>query len=312
MATHGASACARHQKTSAAPSPWTASRQSVALLSVGLAVGLFAVAPAYATGEADGEAGATASELGGAVGATTGLLDPLGRDLYFPFDALEDDGSPLLEAVGKADVVATVSSAHGGQVLAGPDRWSSGHSLRFERFRAGEPAAPAVVVVRPAAGADDATDPGSRPFSFGAEFSLDAESGVSPTDNGDNLVQRGLFGVGAQYKIELDRGHPTCRVSGSEGTLQVRASEPVEAEQWYRVRCRRAGDQVVLRVVTSTGGERDVREYAEEGRTGTLSYGAGDSPFSIGGKVDADGRVVSQASDQFNGLVDDVFFRSAG
>ena len=36
---------------------------------------------------------------------------------------------------------------------------------------------------------------------------------------------------------------------------------------------------------------------------------AGAGPFSVGGKVDRDGDVLAADSDQFNGLVDDVFFR---
>jgi hypothetical protein len=197
-------------------------------------------------------------------------------------------------------------------VLAGPDRFGAGHSLRLERFRPDQPATPAVVVVRPAVGAADATEPGTGPFAFGAEFALDDLTGVTPTDNGDNLVQRGLFGVGAQYKLELDARRPSCRVAGSEGAVQVRATQQVDTGQWYRVRCRRVGDTVTLRVVTSADGDKQVREYDEEGRTGRLSYGPGDAPFSIGGKTDEDGHVLVGASDQFNGLVDDVVYRSLG
>ena len=69
---------------------------------------------------------------------------------------------------------------------------------------------------------------------------------------------------------------------------------------------------MTLRVVTSVDSVRQVWEYTEHGPTGTLTYGAGDSPFSIGGKVDENGHVLVGASDQFNGLVDDVFFRSLG
>lgn len=235
------------------------------------------------------------------------LPDPLHRDLYLDFD-----GADLLEALGASDVVATVTSSGGGQVLPGPDRFSTGHSLRLERFRPDEPATPAVVVVRPAAGASDSTEPGSRPFGFGAEFALDAVTGVSDTDNGENLVQRGLFGAGSQYKIQLDDRVPSCRVAGSDGAVVVRADEQVQPEQWYRVRCRRAGDAVTLRVVTSEDGAKDVAQYVAHGPTGTLSYGPDDSPFSIGGKVDEQGHVLTQSSDQFNGLVDDVFFRSVG
>ena len=69
---------------------------------------------------------------------------------------------------------------------------------------------------------------------------------------------------------------------------------------------------MTLRVVTSVDSVKQVSEYTEHGPTGALTYGAGDSPFSIGGKVDEHGRVLTGASDQFNGLVDDVFFRNLG
>ncbi len=239
------------------------------------------------------------------------IPDSLDRDLYLPFDELTADGLPLLEAFGSSEVAVSVSAA-GGQVAAGPDRFAEGSSLRLERFRRDEPATPAVVVVRPVEGAVDPTDPGGRNFAFGAEFALDEVTGRSSTDNGDNLVQRGLFGPDSQYKIQVDNGRPSCRVKGSEGTVNVHASEAVQPEHWYRVRCRRVGDQVILRVVTSVDAVKQIREYVAEGAIGSVSFSAGDPPFSIGGKVDAAGQIVATDSDQFNGLVDDVFFRSMG
>jgi len=231
------------------------------------------------------------------------------QDLRLSFDRWDRSGLPVLDGGGAPEVVGRVSSSAGGQVTPGPDRSSSGHSLRMERFRADQPAHPAVVVLRPAPGAHDHTDPGHSDFAFGADFVLDAETGVSATDNGDNLVQRGLFGEGPQYKVQLDGGHPSCRVSGAQGAVTVRATAAVEPGQWYRVRCRRVGDTVTLRVSSSATAVREVREYTASGRTGTLSYGGHAPPFSIGGKVDADGDVLAGDSDQFNGLVDDVVFR---
>jgi hypothetical protein len=266
-------------------------------MATGLAAGLLAAgaSPSYAEAEKP-------EPLAGATSAS----DPLERDLYLPFNDL---GSlPVIrEVLSSSDVRVAVSSAAGGEVLPGPDRSESGHSLRLEPFRADRSAQPAVVVVE-ALGGDDPTDPGRGDFSFGAEFVLDAHHGSSSTDNGDNLVQRGLFGEDAQYKIQLDDARPSCRVNGSEGSVTVRAAERVETGEWYRVRCRRTGDEVSLRVVTSFGEGRELRDYVEHGRTGSVSF-AGGGPFSIGGKVDKDGDVLTADSDQFNGLVDDVFFR---
>ena len=265
-------------------------------MAAGLAAGLLAAGagPSYAEDAGSSPLAETAS-----------VPDPLGRDLYLPFNDL--DSLPVIrEVLSSADVRVSVSAAAGGEVVPGPDRFGSGHSLRLEPFRADRSAQPAVVVVE-ALGASDPTDPGRDDFSFGAEFVLDSHHGVSPTDNGDNLVQRGLFGDD-QYKIQLDDARPSCRVSGSEGTVTVRASQRVDAGDWYRVRCRRTGDEVTMRVVTSLDEDREVRDYAERGRTGSLSLSGG-GPFSIGGKVDEDGDVLVGDSDQFNGLVDDVVFR---
>ena len=297
MATPGTGASAPERITPTAPR-----RSTTALVALPVTLVLTGLTATVVPAVADAPPAAT--DLGSTV-----VPDPLDRDLYLPFNDLTAGGLPLFEAFGSSDVTVSVSSA-GGEVTAGPDRFATGHSLRFEPFRPDRPADPAVVVVRPAPGAADPTDPGAGGFAFGAEFAVDALTGRSATDNGDNLVQRGLFSSESQYKIQLDDGHPSCRVSGSAGSVTVRASEQVEPEQWYRVRCRRVGDVVTMRVVTSSDAVRQVWEYAAEGATGSLSYATDGPPFSIGGKVDDEGRVVANDSDQFNGLVDDVFVRS--
>ena len=299
MATPGTGASAPERTTPTAPR-----RSTTALVALPVTLLLTGLTATVAPAVADAPPAVPDSH-------SAGIPDPLDRDLYLPFDELTADGLPLFEAFGSADVTVSVSSA-GGQVTAGPDRFAAGHSLRLERFQRHEPARPAVVVVRPVDGAVDPTDPGDRNFAFGAEFVVDEVTGRSGTDNGDNLVQRGLFGPDSQYKIQVDNGRPSCRVKGSEGTVNVHASEAVQPEHWYRVRCRRVGDLVMLRVATSVGGVKQISEYAAEGPTGTVSFSADSPPFSIGGKVDEAGNVLAADSDQFNGLVDDVFFRSMG
>src|SRR4051794_21215853 len=92
---------------------------------------------------------ALATGLAVAAGAPTyAVADPgHDRDVYLSFDRLDAAGLPLLDAPGGGDVVGEVSSVAGGEVTAGPDRSSSGHSLRMERFRPDQPASPAVVVL---------------------------------------------------------------------------------------------------------------------------------------------------------------------
>jgi hypothetical protein len=166
----------------------------------------------------------------------------------------------------------------------------------------------AVVRIR-ASDTSDPLSPRTSEFEFGADFRLDATSTGSTVDNGDNLIQRGLFRDRGQYKLEVDAGKLACRVKGATGQVTVRSPVSISRGAWYRAFCRRAGTQVVLKVARIiSGGLGTFTSTTANGGTGDVDMG-GSVPLSAGGKLSADGLLVLAATDQFNGIVDRVFYR---
>ena len=150
-----------------------------------------------------------------------------------------------------------------------------------------------------------ALDPGAEAFTFGASFKLDEKSSGSEADNGDNLVQRGTFDSPGQLKIQLDHGVPSCRVKGAEGEAFVKADGPVDPGAWYSVTCERNGSDLELTVKAydDGAGGGTWRTTAPTGAIAARRPAAHDR-----GKTGPDGTPVA-SPDQFNGSVDDVFFR---
>jgi len=162
----------------------------------------------------------------------------------------------------------------------------------------------AIISVRPGPSSGDALSPGGARFAYGAEFMLDAESRGTEVDNGDNLVQRGLAGDSAQYKLEIDGGRPGCVVTGSSGSLQVIARVTADPGVWYRARCSRDGESLTVDVVEFRADGRDA--YSSRTTTGPLgdvTMGDARTPLSVGGKLAKDGTPIRTATDQFNGLI---------
>jgi hypothetical protein len=179
-----------------------------------------------------------------------------------------------------------------------------GRALRFPPFSSRGGATPAVVTVTPEVTSD--LDVGSERFGVSVDIRLDSESCCSKSDNGNNVVQRGLYDDPAQFKIQIDDGTVSCRISGSTGIVFVRDSQPIEPQTWYRVGCVREGDEVTLTVAEFDTRSSSHRRIVGTGRTGELRFA--DTPIAIGGKVYSSGAVVNGDSDQFNGLVDNVVF----
>jgi hypothetical protein len=203
---------------------------------------------------------------------------------------------------GSADVKVEVRSTGGASVEAveGPD---GGHAVRFPAY-SGAAAAPAAVLVATEQ-SGHALDPGADGFTFGASFQLDEKSSGSEADNGDNLVQRGTFDSPGQLKIQLDHDVPSCRVKGDAGEAFVKADGPVDPGAWYSVTCERKGSDLELTVKAyddGTGGG----SWHTSAPTGNITMD--DLPLTIGGKTGPDGTPVA-SPDQFNGAVDDIFFR---
>ncbi len=203
---------------------------------------------------------------------------------------------------GTARVSAEVVTTGSGSAVATnvPD----GVGLRLPAFAEGRQDF-AVVRVLPA-GDDTSLDPGSRDFGFGADVLLDDVTGGAPSDNGDNLLQRGLFDDGGQFKIQLDHGRPSCRLAGTDGDLLVTLDQPLGAEEWHRIWCTRTGDELRLSVSAVTpAGLGAERVATASGPLGSIDL-APTTPLSVGGKLAADGQIVVSSSDQLNGIVDRV------
>ena len=184
------------------------------------------------------------------------------------------------------------------EVVEGP---GGGRAARFPAYTGTTPSPEALIVAK--AKEAGALDPLDQDFRFGASFMLDSESSGSKADDGDNLVQRGSFASPGQFKIQIDRGVPSCRILGDEGEVFVKAGTAISPEVWYAVSCQRAGSEVSI----------SVTQYGEQGQTWTAAgptghITLGDLPLAVGGKVSSEGLTVG-SGDQFNGSVDDVFLQ---
>lgn len=209
-------------------------------------------------------------------------------------------------STGTAGLVSYVVTRDGGQALAaeGP----GGTALRLPAYVASTAEPRAVLRLTNATGTDQLS-PGTADFSFGAMARLDAESQGTVTDNGNNLVQRGLGGDVAQYKLDLDGRDPGCAVKGSLGRVAVRLREPVSPDDWYGLSCARTGSTLTLTVDRHHADGTTTRTVrSASGLTGAVTMASPAIPLSVGGKLNAKGAVVA-ATDQFNGVVDGVFLR---
>jgi hypothetical protein len=160
----------------------------------------------------------------------------------------------------------------------------------------------AVLSLTPRSGG--ALAPGADDFSYGAVFRLDATSSGRSEDNGDNIFQRGLYADTSMFKLQVDKGHPSCMVSGPDGRVSVVSSVAVDRGTWYRATCTREGDR--LRIDTMVYGESSSVHETATGSAGRLSFPAS-RPASVGGKLLASGEVVADSTDQFNGAIAKVF-----
>jgi hypothetical protein len=213
---------------------------------------------------------------------------------------------------GSAPVRIDVVTRDGGAVRsAAGHAGSADRAVRFPAHDPSSPAARAVIRIR-GTGTGDALDPGTGRFEFGADLVLDGTSSdtrAGSVDDGDNLVQRGLWDDRSQYKLELDARRPTCRVKGWSGTRQVIAAVTVQPGRWYRVRCVRNGTALAINVTSwSSTGATSVSTRTTSGATGRMTPSSSDTPLTVGGKLYASGSMVSD-TDQFNGRVDNVVFR---
>lgn len=189
-----------------------------------------------------------------------------------------------------------------------PSYPGAGEAANYPDF-AGLATDPRAVVSMANTTTVDALTPAALTFAFGADLNIDAINVGSSFDNGNNVIQRGLYGDKAQYKIELDGGYPACRVKGDRGNATIKSQVQVAPGSWYRVLCRRVvvatGDQLFIEVTPiDVEGNLGIvtRTTSRIVKIGKLSF-AVSTRASIGGKLDRNGLIVG-ASDQFNGLID--------
>lgn len=201
---------------------------------------------------------------------------------------------------GTERAVVDVVASGGGRIEAAESQDGDG-AFRFPRFTDAASAPAAMLRVRP--GGTDWMSPGLGSFAFGVDVRLDEVSSGSVADNGDNVLQRGLFGDGAQFKLQLDKRVPSCLVTGDEGSVMVSGSTELSADDWYRLRCERTNETVALDVTRLADGSNDGAR--ESGSIGRVEFLPG-VPLSVGGKVTETGRPAA-ATDQFNGLLSDVY-----
>jgi hypothetical protein len=161
----------------------------------------------------------------------------------------------------------------------------------------------AVMAVRPRGGW---MTPVEGDVDLAVDLELDKVTSGTKRDNGDNVLQRGLYVDEAQYKLQVDHHRPSCLMRGVGGQVLAQFPEPLEPEQWYRIRCTRHHDEVRLAVsrLDEQGSPLSTRTRVAHGEIGPMEFPAS-SPMSIGGKLTPDGSPAA-ATDQFNGLLDRV------
>ncbi len=240
---------------------------------------------------------------------------PAARSADLVYLDFEDRAAPVGEIVpgvtnkGTADVGSEVVTYAGGRITL-TEGWDTGYAVRFPGY-SGSVEAPAAMLLLRSREEADPLSPGTRDFSFGADVRLDDESSGPGSDNGDNVFQRGTFEDPAQFKLQVDRAVPSCRVAGSEGAVLVSAADPIAPGEWLRLICERRGDVVSLTVELLGDATTSAQSTQATVEVGVVDFERS-TPLVVGGKVDAEGRGVPASTDQFNGTIDNVSFKVLG
>jgi hypothetical protein len=147
--------------------------------------------------------------------------------------------------------------------------------------------------------------PGSGEFVFGADVRLDKLTDGSEVDDGDNVMQAGLYGDPAQFKLQVDKHRASCVIRGSKGDSVVRSEETLTPRRWYRLMCHRAGDTITLTEVP-LGDHDAVRRSVDRIDVGTID--TSEASLAVGAKINREGEIVRSSTDQFNGRIDNITF----
>jgi len=194
-----------------------------------------------------------------------------------------------VEAAGNVDALTT-------------EEGLDGVALRFPEY--GDPGPPVIATIT----AEDAgtLNPGAKPFIIGADLMIDERNEGSDVDDGNNVLQHGLFSDTSQYKLQVDRDRASCRIEGSAGAVVVNDEAALEPDVWYHVECRREADEVVLTVESLDPDVTYESEVSLGGETGSVAASTA-APVVIGGKLGANDEIVTSNTDQFNGALDHIF-----
>lgn len=169
-----------------------------------------------------------------------------------------------------------------GQAVLRPVPREEGTALRFPRKGS--------AVIRVAH--DDTFNPGLADFTVSALVRL----GPAQIKSGANVIQKGMYDSSrGQWKLQVDAGVPSCRVSGAAkesrfATAEARANRRLDDGVWTSLHCVRHGEKLRLYVdgvAVDTSGNADVVVDNRD-------------PVLIGGKHSGAG------NDQFRGDLDDV------
>ncbi len=133
----------------------------------------------------------------------------------------------------------------------------------------------------------NAWDPRGRDFRFGVKVKVPGNQ----ANKHINIIQKGYYRqAGGQWKLQVDRGLPSCLVRGDVDRVLVRGATDVADGRWHRLMCSRTAEHGVRLFVD---GALAAENYSP---TGTVANGA---PLRIGAKKLGPGRV-----DQFHGRLD--------
>lgn len=231
-------------------------------------------------------------------------------DVMLTFDDLPPALS-MQQAIndGTADIKIDEVSFTGAMLALDVDR-EGGQAVRFPSV-----GAPPGVVTMVSRNVSDVLNPELSDFTFGADVRLDRKvtamerRGLAGEDDGNNVLQRGVYFDPAQYKLQVDDGHASCLLRGSAGQAIISIDVRVPPNRWTRLRCLRADGLVTI--------TQDVLEGRRAGESktasapapvGEITMGRDQGPAAIGGKVNGSGEPVREDSDQFNGSIDNVFY----
>jgi hypothetical protein len=263
---------------------------------VGATLVALAVAPSCGTAvgaESDGPAAATSAT-------------PADPELLLTFDDQEPGSAVGREIQGEGAAAADVSLLGLGKQKAifGKGRQDS-IALRMPPYSGETGGSFSALRIEP----EEWLSPGLSDFTFGADIKLDARSNGTAIDNGDNVMQRGLYADAAQYKIQVDKHHASCVVRGADGAVVVKSKVLLNSSKWYRLTCHRS-DKTVKLTVEDLDSNQPPEATEKTGPIGSLDM-IGSEPLSIGAKIGDDGEIIGSSTDQFNGWLDNISYERA-